>query len=149
MDKETITELYQSMILDHSRTPRNFGKLECTCLSHNGKNASCGDEIELFIEIDSAIIKNIKFIGEGCALSMASTSMMTQLIKNKTIEESIIIINAFINFILHDNIELNENYEPIHIFENIKNFPSRVKCVLLAWRTLEFLLIQQTGTIND
>lgn len=141
MDKELIEELYQSLILEHSKRPRNFGTLEqCTC-HQKGKNPSCGDELEVFLKInENTNIEDIKFYGKGCALFMSSSSLMTQIIKGKSIEEANKILSEFIDFILEDDIILNDNYEPLHIFENIKNFPLRVKCVLLPWRTVEYSL---------
>lgn len=148
MDKELIQELYQSLIREHSKKPRNFGILcPCSC-HHKGKNPSCGDELELYILTDKEnIITDIKFTGDGCALFLSSTSLMTQLIKGKNINEAIKILEDFIAFIIEDDIILNEDYAPLHIFDNIKNFPLRVKCVLLPWRTLEHILTKNDNAI--
>lgn len=143
MDKELIDELYQSLILDHSRHPRNFGTLQC--IHHaKGKNPSCGDNLELFLEINEKnIVENIKFKGEGCALSMSSASLMTQAIKGKSLNEVKKLLNQFIEFIIDDEKTLDEQYEPLHIYSSVHNFPLRVKCVLLPWRTLEHVINQQ------
>ena len=146
MEKELIDELYQSMILDHSKSPRNFGKLSCNCKS-KGKNPSCGDEITLFIDKDNYKINNIKFEGKGCAISMASSSMMTQAVKGKTVVEAQELLNDFIDFIIEDK-ELPEKHEPLHIFSGLKRFPLRVKCVLLSWRTMEHILLDDTKHIT-
>jgi nitrogen fixation protein NifU and related proteins len=138
MEKELIEELYQSMILEHSKHPRNFGILNCSCFS-KGKNPSCGDELTLFIDKDSQEIKDIKFEGKGCAISMASSSLMTQAVKGKSILEAKELLKDFVDFILDDK-ELDDKYEPLHIFAGVKRFPLRVKCVLLAWRTMEHIL---------
>jgi nitrogen fixation NifU-like protein len=145
MDKELITELYQSLILEHSRKPRNFGELVC---SHHadGKNPSCGDALTLYLDIQDNIIKDVKFKGEGCAISVSSASLMTQAIKGKNIEEVKILLHHFLDFILHENSFLPEEYEPLHIYESIHNYPLRVKCVLLAWRTLEHILEHEQFT---
>jgi len=137
IDNEELDELYQTLVLEHSRRPRNFGKLECSCHT-KGKNPSCGDEIDLFVKTNSTNdkIEDIKFTGQGCALCIASTSMMTQKIKGKAISESNVIIQDFIKFIT-ENKEIGEDYEPLQIFQGVKNFPLRVKCVLLGWRALE------------
>lgn len=144
MEKELIDELYQSMILDHSKSPRNFGKLSCHCES-KGKNPSCGDELTLFIDKDDYQIKNIKFEGNGCAISMASSSMMTQAVKGKTLVEAKQLLHDFVDFIIDDKI-LDDKYEPLHIFSGLKKFPLRVKCVLLAWRTMEHILMEDNCT---
>jgi nitrogen fixation NifU-like protein len=140
MDKELIEELYQSLILDHSRKPRNFGDLpNCTCCQ-SGKNPACGDQLKLCIKTNTHEIEDIKFTGEGCAL-------MTQLIKGKNIALATTILSEFIDFVLDDDIVLSEAYEPLHIFETVKNFPLRVKCVLLPWRTLEHMLTNPTTNL--
>lgn len=137
IDNEELNELYQTLVLEHSKRPRNFGTLECSCHS-KGKNPSCGDEVNLFIKPnpEKTVIEDVKFNGEGCALCIASTSLMTQAIKGNSIEECEKLLNEFISFITEEK-ELNEKYEPLHIFQGVKNFPLRVKCVLLGWRALE------------
>jgi len=136
-DENELNALYQSLVFEHSKKPRNFGKIECSCHT-KGKNPSCGDEIDLYVKPNASqsIIEDIKFTGEGCALCIASTSLMTQIIKGKEIDKSILIVNDFIKFIIEDDL-LEEDYEPLHIFNGVKNFPLRVKCVLLGWRALE------------
>ena len=136
MDDDDLNELYESLVLDHSKKPRNFGHLTCACQSQKGKNPSCGDHLELFLLVENNLVKDIKFEGDGCALSISSASLMTQLVKNKTIIETKYIIERFISFINEDG-DLEESYEPLHIYKNVNKFPLRVKCVLLPWRTLE------------
>lgn len=139
MEKELLDELYENLVLEHSRKPRNFGKLTCNCHSQKGKNPSCGDQLELFIDVNNNLIKDVKFEGEGCALSISSASLMTQAIKNKNVDDVKKLLNQFILFI-NENKELDEDYEPLHIYKNVHNFPLRVKCVLLPWRTLEKII---------
>lgn len=139
MEKELLDELYENLVLEHSRKPKNFGKLTCNCHSQKGKNPSCGDQLELFINVDNHLIKDVKFEGEGCALSISSASLMTQAIKNKNIDDVKKLLNQFILFI-NENKDLDEDYEPLHIYKNVHNFPLRVKCVLLPWRTLEKII---------
>lgn len=149
MDKELIDELYQSLILDHSRHPRNFGTLQC--IHHaKGKNPSCGDQLELFLELDqNNIVQNVKFNGEGCALSMSSASLMTQAIKGKTVIEVKNLLQQFIDFIIDEEKTLDDQYEPLHIYSSVHNFPLRVKCVLLPWRTLEHIVNQKHDTATS
>lgn len=148
MDDELIRELYQDIIMQNSKSPYNFGNLEeikhnpnCNCA--NGKNVSCGDELELCLEVRSNHMDNIKFSGQGCSLFMSSASLMTHLTKGQDINNVKRTIEYFINFILN-NETLPEEYEPLHIYKNLSNFPLRVKCVLLPWRTLENILNKQT-----
>lgn len=151
MDQEDIRELYQSLVLSHSKKPHNFGILEpCSC-HQSGKNVSCGDELELYLLFnkDKTNIEKIQFTGEGCALFMSSSSMMTDLIKGKNIEESNIIVQQFFNFLLNDNQILDDKFEPLHIFESVKNIPSRIKCVALPWRTFEYLIKNKIDKDNN
>lgn len=149
MDKELIQELYQSLILEHSRHPRNYGSLNCPhCLFSKGKNPSCGDELTLFLSInDEDIIDDVKFEGEGCALFVSSTSLLTQAIKNKPISEVKILLKQFLNFIINEE-DLDDEYEPLHIYSTVSSFPLRVKCVLLPWRTLENILEKNSNVAN-
>lgn len=144
MEQELLDELYESLVLEHSRKPKNFGRLTCDCHSQKGKNPSCGDQLELFLSNEQGIVQDVKFIGEGCALSMSSASLMTQAIKGQSIEEVKKILSQFVNFI-NENGELDEQYEPLHIYKNVNKFPLRVKCVLLPWRTLEKLVEVENG----
>lgn len=139
MEKELIKELYDSIILEHSRHPRNFGKIN-NALQQKGKNSSCGDEIEIFLTLNNDEIEKISFEGSGCAICMSSCSLMTKFASNYNINEMQELIDNFIKFITQDNFILPDKYEPLHIYETIHHFPARVKCVLLPWRTIEHLL---------
>ncbi len=136
MDNSELDDLYQTMVLEHSKKPRNFGTLE-NSLYAKGKNPSCGDEIDLYMHIEGNCIKDIKFKGQGCALCIASTSIFTDLVKGKDSDKATATINEFVDFITK---EKETNIEKLKIFEGIKKFPLRVKCVLLGWRTAESLL---------
>lgn len=136
MENSELDELYQTMVLEHSKKPRNFGTLE-NSLYAKGKNPSCGDEIDLYLQLDNNHIHDVKFKGQGCALCIASTSIFTDLIKGKEKEKANEIITEFVDFITK---EKETNIEKLKIFEGIKKFPLRVKCVLLGWRTAESLL---------
>jgi nitrogen fixation NifU-like protein len=142
MDQELLDELYESFVLENSRKPKNFGRLNCNCFSQKGKNPSCGDNLELFLLIENNIVKDVKFEGEGCALSISSASLMTQAIKEKSIIEIKHLLSQFVSFI-NENGELEEIYEPLHIYKNVNKYPLRVKCVLLPWRTLEKIILEK------
>ena len=139
-DDDELDELYQSLIFEHSKKPYNFKKIShCNC-SQIGKNPSCGDKLEIFVNINQNKIQDISFIGEGCALSMASASFLMKKIEHLSLEEAKSIINRFIEFILNKG-NLIDSDEPLHIFYNVNKFPLRVKCVLLSWRTMEKILL--------
>ena len=139
MNQEILDELYDSVIRDYSKNPRNFGVLKNHCCKQHGHNPSCGDELTLFVDKDTNTIKEVKWHGDGCSLFRASASMMTEKITGMKIDEGQKIVKEFIQFII-DSTELDEDYEPLHIFQGVKKFPLRVKCVLLPWRTMESII---------
>ena len=137
-----LKELYQDIILEHGKSPRNFGK----CNGHNheakGHNPLCGDQVQVYLKLnDNKRVENLTFEGSGCAISMASTSIMTELIKGKSSLSAKKIINAFLNMIksgseLKTN-DLNEDQKiKIMSLSGVKQYPMRVKCATLAWHTL-------------
>jgi len=133
-----LRELYQELILDHNKNPRNFKKLELHSHHANGHNPLCGDKLELFLDVVDGIIKDISFVGSGCAISTSSASLMTQFLKGKSVEES---RHFFENF--HDLVtgkELDEDalegLGKLAVFAGVQEFPARVKCASLSWHTL-------------
>ena len=145
MNKEEVLELYDSLVMDHSKRPRNFGSINDGLISQ-GINPSCGDKIILYASIKNNVIDDVKFNGEGCALCISSCSLMIQQIIGMSISEAQQYILSFTNFILKEE-DLPDDYAPLHIFSNIHKYPLRVKCVLLSWRAMENLL-QKNNTNN-
>ncbi len=144
MEKEIkLNDLYQEVILDHNRRPRNFHKLENPTAHAHGVNPLCGDDYHLYLNIDkNGIIKEVGFEGQGCAISKSSASMMTAAILGKPKEEAGKLKDAFIH-LLTDN-SASEAFRTetgrLKIFEGVKHFPIRVKCATLIWRALEAAL---------
>lgn len=136
MDLDVI---YTELIMEHSTSRRNKRKIENPDISEKGHNPSCGDEITLEIKYSGDVIQDLAFTGDGCAISQASTSMMIDLLKGKTKNEALILIDTFINMIKRDIIEDNELLvlEDAMVLKNISNMPARVKCAVLAWHTLK------------
>ena len=133
-----LQELYQQVILDHNKNPRNFGEM-CNCNHHaEGHNPLCGDQIEIFLEVEEGIIKDVKFKGAGCAISKASASIMTTLLKGKTEEEARKMFGEFHNIVTSDPTkELEDmNLGKLAVFCGVREFPARVKCASLAWHTM-------------
>ena len=129
-----LENLYKELILEHYKHPRNKGKLE-NAIQHEGINPSCGDEVTLFLEIEENQIKDIKFLGEGCAISQASTSMMTQAIKGKSLPETLELSKKFKDMI-HGETPAEELGDLV-MLKGISKLHARVKCATLAWVTLE------------
>lgn len=142
---EEITDIYNELIMEHSMNSYNKKKLENPTCCEMGHNPNCGDEIEIQIKLKDNIIEDMAFSGHGCAISQASTSIMIDTLKGKTIEEAKDIIKIFIEMIKREtkNEEDLKKLEDAIAFKNISNMPARVKCALLAWHTIEDLISKQ------
>ena len=139
-----IAALYQEMILDHYRRPRNKGTLENADASVEVKNPLCGDEINLQVTFDGNGVGDLRFSGRGCAISQASASMMTQLVKGKGPEEIDALRNRFREMILGDPTAVtDETLGSLRALSGVARFPARVKCALLAWNALESALAER------
>lgn len=134
-----LNEIYTTLIMEHSTSKHNRRKLEKVDLSERGHNPSCGDEITLEIKLNGDIIEDLAFSGQGCAISQASTSMMIDLIKGKSKEEALKLVETFIGMIKReiDDEDQLEELEDAIVLKNISNMPARVKCAVLAWHTLK------------
>ena len=132
------SDLYKDVILDHFENPRNFGSIENAQIHEKGVNPLCGDELEIFMNIENGIVTEIKFQGKGCSISQSSASMMVEAIEGKTKEEAIGLIGKFKGMILEDKEpDFIEEYEDLCSLNGVKKYPVRVKCAVLPWNTLE------------
>ena len=136
---DELRDLYQQVILDHSKNPRNRGEIPPPCLHAHGDNPSCGDEIDVWLRLaDNGLIEDLKFTGQGCAISQASASMMTQKIKGKSREQAAIMREDFRRVVMGDGSPQDEDaLGELILLEGVQKFPQRVKCAMLAWRALE------------
>jgi nitrogen fixation NifU-like protein len=149
MDNE-LRELYQQVILDHNKSPRNFKKLENANHFAEGYNPLCGDRIDIYILVEGNIVKDISFQGQGCAISKASASLMSSLVKGKTLDEAEKIFEKFHSLVtakLGDNPDI-EDLGKLAVFTGVKEFPSRVKCASLAWHTMRSALNNQESKVT-
>ena len=141
-----LKELYQEIILDHGKNPRNLGKFENFNKDAKGHNPLCGDKVHLFLKLDeNKNVNDISFEGEGCAISMASASIMTDLMKGKSEKEAKEIIDKFLDMIKEKddiNTHLLEEDEKTKLMSlgGVKNYPMRVKCATLSWHALSSAL---------
>jgi nitrogen fixation NifU-like protein len=135
--------LYQEMILDHYRRPRNKGTLENPDASVEMKNPLCGDEIELQVAFDRDCVCDLRFSGRGCSISQASASMMTQLVKGKSTEEIDAIRKQFRELMLGQAPADDAKLGSLRALSGVAKFPARVKCALLAWNALETALTER------
>ncbi len=135
-----LTDLYQEIVLDHNSKPRNFRKAEQANRSAEGFNPICGDRVLIYVEMEGDKIKDVAFQGTGCAISRASTSMMTEAVKGKSKAEAQRLFDLFHRQITSDDdIDLDELGD-LEAFSGIRDYPSRVKCVSLGWHTLRSAL---------
>lgn len=137
-----LNELYQQVILDHNKKPRNFKVLETANRAQEGYNPLCGDQLKLYLELDGEMVKDIAFQGQGCAISKASASMMTAAIKGKSKDEAETMFEEFHKMVKGElDPETEENHlGRLKIFAGVREFPARVKCASLSWHTLRAAL---------
>jgi nitrogen fixation NifU-like protein len=133
-----LRELYQSMILDHNKRPRNYCKPECTNRSAEGVNPLCGDQITVYLDVEDGVVKDVGFGGTGCAISTASASLMTQSIKGMKIEDAERLFREFREMVTSDPQSSVEEDElgKLAVFSGVREFPMRVKCATLAWHAM-------------
>jgi nitrogen fixation NifU-like protein len=145
-----LRELYQEIIIDHGRNPRNFGVLPMANYTKEGFNPLCGDKVTLYIHESAGMIKNICFEGCGCAISMASASLMAESLKGKTIAYAAELFELFRRLITEDSVDdaTKEKLGKLAVLGGVSEFPARVKCAALAWHTLRALLLNDDASIT-
>ncbi len=132
-----LDDLYRDVIVDHYNHPRNYGKPEKADIVVEGKNPVCGDEITIYLNVKDGMISDVHFEGKGCSISIASASVMTESLIGKSVEEARVVLEDFNNMLRGEVCERCENYSDAAAFQGVTKFPVRVKCALLAWKTVE------------
>ncbi len=136
-----LRELYQEVILDHNRKPRNFKKLERANRTAAGYNPLCGDQVRVYLDVENGVIRDIGFEGSGCAISRAAASMMTTSLKGKTLDEAEQLFERFHHMLTASGDSSNyAELGKLAVFAGVSEFPSRVKCASLPWHTLHAAL---------
>jgi nitrogen fixation NifU-like protein len=130
-----LKDLYREVILDHNRSPRNFGEIENADRVINGVNPLCGDKMTLYLKLDGDRIEDCRFEGTGCAISIASSSLMTERVKGTTVAETLELFND-VHEMLTGAHEPSDRMEKLAALSGVREFPSRVKCASLAWHAL-------------
>ena len=146
-----LRELYQEIILDHSRHPRHFGPLADANHVAEGHNPLCGDRVSVFVKMDGEVLQDVSFVGSGCAISQASASMMTDCLKGRTRAEVERVTSAFQQLVTDEHASMPEGddlVEKLEAFAGVRDFPSRVKCASLAWHALRAAMHQPGGTVS-
>jgi nitrogen fixation NifU-like protein len=145
-----LRELYQQVIVDHHRAPRNFKKLPAPTRSAEGVNPLCGDKVTVQVELDGDVIRDIGFQGSGCAISRASASLMTAGVKGKAVADAQAAVAQFRAMLTDDpaDDEARERLGKLAVFEGVREFPSRIKCATLAWHTLGAALAGRSEPVS-
>lgn len=146
-----LRDLYQDVILDHSKNPRNSGRPDNPSRQANGNNPLCGDKVTVYVELADDVIEDLRFEARGCAISVASASMMTELVKGKTLEEARAIFDSF-----HEAVTAKEPVSPEEIEKldklaaliGVREFPMRVKCATLPWHTMTAALADTADDVT-
>jgi len=136
-----LQDLYQELILDHGRRPRNFRRLQDANRTAEGYNPLCGDKVKIFVQMDGDVVKDISFEGSGCAISTASASIMTETLKGKTRAEAEALFETFHDLVTGQKAKLDaSDLGKLEVFSGVSEFPIRVKCATLSWHTLRSAL---------
>ncbi|MDQ0215146.1 nitrogen fixation NifU-like protein [Oikeobacillus pervagus] len=137
MSFNNLDQLYRQVIMDHYKKPRNKGKIEDGALTVDMNNPTCGDQIHLTMNVEDGIVTDAKFEGEGCSISMASASMMTQAIKGKDIDTAIKLSKIFSDMMQGNEYPDDLDLGDIEALQGVSKFPARIKCATLAWKAME------------
>ena len=144
-----LEDLYQQIILDHSRRPRNYGEIAEGAVVVNGDNPSCGDEIHLSVRFGTdGKVEDIKFTGQGCAISQSSASLMTMKLKGKTREEAEMMLHSFHDLVTKEVADPPKILGDLRLLQGVRKFPQRVKCAMLSWRAFEQALSEKSSDVT-
>jgi nitrogen fixation NifU-like protein len=135
---DELRDLYQSLILDHGKKPRNFGKLPDANRIADGHNPLCGDKLRVYMRVDDDVVRDVRFEGSGCAISTASASLMTQAVKGLKVDAALALFRRFHAFVTAEPRAARDpgDLGKLSVFAGVREFPVRVKCATLAWHTL-------------
>src|SRR5262249_42298547 len=148
MNDIEIADLYQELIIDHSRRPRNFRRLENATHQAEGFNPLCGDKVRVYLDLDKEVVRDVGFEGEGCAISKASASLMTESIKGKSKAEIEQLFSRFRDAAMGTGDGDPAGLGKLAVFSGLRGFPTRVKCATLVWHTLRAALEQKSGIVS-
>jgi len=137
MSSNKLDQLYRSVIMDHYKKPRNKGVLEESNVTIDMNNPTCGDVIHLTLQVEDGVVQDAKFEGDGCSISMASASMMTQIVKGKKVDEALKAATIFSDMMLGKDVDDSIDLGDIEALAGVSKFPARIKCATLAWKAME------------
>lgn len=135
-----LRDLYQEVIFDHYKRPRNRGALDAATHRAAGHNPLCGDQVTIYLDVDNGVVKDVRFEGAGCAIATASASLMTEALKGRTVAEVDALFRRFHDLVTDDNAQASPDLGKLEVLAGVREFPARVKCATLAWHTLNAAL---------
>ena len=144
-----LSDLYQEVILDHNKRPRNFHAIEQPSHTAEGYNPLCGDRLNLYVKVEGEVITDVGFQGSGCAISKASASLMTDAIKGRTVEEARALFSRFHRMVTTPPDKAVEDMGKLSVLAGVREFPVRIKCASLAWHTLKAALEREAITSTE
>ncbi len=140
--------LYQEVIMDHNRAPRNFHTMDDATRHVDGNNPLCGDQLTVYVKVDAGVVVDVSFQGVGCAISKSSASLMTEALKGKSVDDAREMYGHFHNLITREGTPDMDALGKLKVFEGVGEFPARVKCATLAWRTLDAALTGEADEVS-
>jgi nitrogen fixation NifU-like protein len=143
-----VDDLYQELIIDHSKRPRNFHIIEQPSREAEGYNPLCGDRLTLYLKMKGDVVEDASFVGCGCAISTASASLMTESLKGKTRDQALHIMDQFHDLVTTDT-QASKDLGKLRVFCGVRDYPTRVKCATLAWHTLKRALNQTDKNVEE
>lgn len=143
-----LRELYQEVIIDHNRSPRNHHSMSDANTQANGFNPLCGDKLTVYAKLQDGLIADLSFVGVGCAISQASASLMTEALKGKTVDDAHGLFHRFHQMLTQDDMSQLASMDKLTVLAGVKAYPARVKCATLAWHTLEAALNKELETVK-
>ena len=135
-----LRELYQEVIFDHYKRPRNRGALDAPTHRAEGHNPLCGDQVTIYLDVDGGVVKDVRFEGAGCAIATASASLMTEALKGRSVDEVESLFRQFHDLVTDESAHATPDLGKLEVLAGVREFPARVKCATLAWHTLNAAL---------
>ena len=132
-----LRDLYQEVILDHGKNPRNFGVLEQYTCTAEGNNPMCGDQLTVYIDIKDDVVSDVSYRARGCAISIARASIMSSMIKGRTIEDVHLLFDKFHKLCTGQEVEEDDDTEKLRVLSGVSEFPTRVKCATMSWHAVD------------
>jgi nitrogen fixation protein NifU and related proteins len=143
-----LRDLYQEVIFDHYKKPHNYHALAGANHVAHGHNRLCGDKLTVYLDVEGDVIRDLSFEGDGCAISTASASLMTDALKGKKLEEVEHLFQEFHHMVTHDDAEPDPDLGKLEVLAGVREFPARVKCATLAWHTLQAALKDRAAPVT-